>query len=160
MRFPGRIARFGQLNFSPDEVYMYLLLDFAELFRLGYNLGIVQTSWGKSCPDPTLLDIGIQSIIPIGGPVSGAVLDAVLSIDEHLFDKFGWVAFSKDLGLKGHRELWLSIVRYVDDIFIATRWFCPDCVPYIVSSIYSKTVVPMPLMRDASILMASGLSSF
>ena len=64
----------------------------------------------------------------------------MLSIDEHLFDKFGWVAFSKDLGLKGHRELWLSIVRYVDDIFIATRWFCPDCVPHIVSLIYSKTV--------------------
>ena len=50
------------------------------------------------------------------------------------------MAFSKDLGLTGHRELWLSIVRYVDDIFIATRWFCPDCVPHIDSLIYSKTV--------------------
>ena len=28
--------------------------------------------------------------IPIGGPVSGAVLESVLSVDEHVFDKFKW----------------------------------------------------------------------
>ena len=81
-----------------------------------------------------------KSGIPIGGPVSGAVLDGVLSIDEHHFDMFGWSVFSKSLGIKGHRELWLSIVRYVNDILIATRWFCPECVPSIVSLIYAKTV--------------------
>ena len=31
--------------------------------------------------------------IPIGGPVSGVTLEAVLSIDEENFDKHGWEAF-------------------------------------------------------------------
>ena len=59
--------------------------------------------------------------IPIGGPVSGAVLESVLSVDEDMFEKFGWPAFAKHVGLTGSRDLWLSIVRYVDDVFVATR---------------------------------------
>ena len=33
--------------------------------------------------------------IPIGGPVSGAALEAVLCVDEDTFDKFGWYNFPK-----------------------------------------------------------------
>ena len=33
--------------------------------------------------------------IPIGGPVSGAALEAVLFVDEDAFDKFGWYNFPK-----------------------------------------------------------------
>ena len=36
-----------------------------------------------------------RSGIPIGGPVSGAALEAVLCIDEDTFDKFGWFIFQK-----------------------------------------------------------------
>ena len=35
--------------------------------------------------------------IPIGGPVSGAALEAVLCVDEDTFDKFGWHVFAKAL---------------------------------------------------------------
>ena len=34
-----------------------------------------------------------KSGTPIGGPVPGAALEAVLSIDEDPFDKFGWKKF-------------------------------------------------------------------
>ena len=35
---------------------------------------------------------------PIVGPVSAAVLEAVLSVDEDGFDQFGWRDFPKRLG--------------------------------------------------------------
>ena len=31
-----------------------------------------------------------KSGIPIGGPVSGAVRESVVSVDEDVFEKFGW----------------------------------------------------------------------
>ena len=43
--------------------------------------------------------------MPIGGPVSGAALEAVLSVDEHMFDKFGWGRSSKKLGVHGAQAL-------------------------------------------------------
>ena len=76
--------------------------------------------------------------IPIGGPVSGAALEAVLCVDEDTFDKFGWHVFAKTLRIPGERCSWLTIVRYVDDVFVASRWFCPKCVEYIVGRIYSR----------------------
>ena len=71
--------------------------------------------------------------------MSGAVLESVLSLDENMFDNFGWEVFSKSIGISGPRELWLSIVRYVGDVLAATRWFCPSCVAHIIKLIYSKT---------------------
>ena len=76
--------------------------------------------------------------IPSGGPVSGAILEVVLSIDEDNFETNGWKVFSKDLNIPGPRAFWLSIVSYVDDIFIASHWFCPECVAHIATLIYSK----------------------
>ena len=78
--------------------------------------------------------------IPIGGPVSGAALEAVLSIDEDAFDKFGWKRFAAQYNLPGDRKHWLSIVRYVDDIFIASHWFCPGCIAKLVPTIYARSV--------------------
>ena len=63
--------------------------------------------------------------IPIGGPVSGAVLEGVLSLDEHMFEQCGWPTFVRSYRLKGPRQKWITMARYVDDIFIATRWLCP-----------------------------------
>ena len=78
--------------------------------------------------------------IPIGGPISGAALEAVLCVDEDTFDKFGWPRLAKKLQITGKRCQWLTIVRYVDDVFVATRWFCPKCVEYIIVCIYSRTI--------------------
>ena len=64
----------------------------------------------------------------------------MLSVDENYFEKFGWGKFSSSLGLTGARASYFSIGRYVDDVFIASRWFCPTCVEHIVTTIYSKTV--------------------
>ena len=78
--------------------------------------------------------------IPIGGPVSGAVLEGVLSIDEMTFDKFGWFTFSSKIGFKGPRERWITFTRYVDDVFAASYWFCPDCTAQMVDQIYANTI--------------------
>ena len=43
--FQGRLARFTQMNFTPNEIYIYTLLDFMEFFRLGYSFGLVKTCW-------------------------------------------------------------------------------------------------------------------
>ena len=67
-----------------------------------------------------------KSGIPIGGPVSGAVLEAALSVDEDSFDKFGWKTYSAKLGIGGKREQWATIVRYVDDVLIISQRFCPN----------------------------------
>ena len=28
----------------------------------------------------------------------------------------------------------------MDDVFVATRWFCPKCVEYLIVCIYSRTI--------------------
>ena len=78
--------------------------------------------------------------IPIGGPVSGAVLDCVLSVQENSFDKFIWPRLAHQLGLKGCRGKWLTITRYVDDVFVISKWFCPTCVKNMIPKIYRGVV--------------------
>jgi len=78
--------------------------------------------------------------IPIGGPVSGAVLEGVLSLDEHMFEQYIWPTIASTCKLQGERQKWLTIARYVDDIFIASRWLCPHCVEGIVTHIYKNTI--------------------
>ena len=45
-----------------------------------------------------------KSGTPIGGPVPGAALEAVLSIDEDSFDKFGWMEVH-DQGLRRRKRV-------------------------------------------------------
>ena len=80
--------------------------------------------------------------ITIGGPVSGAILEGVLGVDEHVFENFGWKVLADELGIRGAREQWLSVVRYVDDVFAHSFWFCPVCVEHIITMIYQKNVRP------------------
>ena len=47
---------------------------------------LIQLRWFKFGDKYLLQTAGI----PIGGPVSGAVLEAVLSVDENMFEKFEW----------------------------------------------------------------------
>ena len=78
--------------------------------------------------------------IPIGGPISGAALEAVLCLGEDTFDKLGWPTLANKLNIRGQRCQWLTCLRYVDDVFVATRCFCPTCVEYIIVCIYSRTI--------------------
>ena len=78
--------------------------------------------------------------IPIGGPVSGAVLEGVLSVDEDYFDRFGWFELASEFGVRGQRDQWITFVRYVDDVFAASFWFCPECVAQMIKRIYSNTI--------------------
>ena len=71
-----------------------------------------------------------KSGILIGRPVSGAALEAVLCVDEDSFDKFGWGKYAANIGIGGERQHWHTIVRYVDDVFAASRWLCPKCVEH------------------------------
>ena len=66
--------------------------------------------------------------IPIGGPVSGAILDGVLSVQESNYDKFPWPKFAKTCGISGNRDTWVTMTRYVDDVLVIRRWFFPCCV--------------------------------
>ena len=61
-------------------------------------------------------------------------------MDEDTFDQFGWPVLAKKLQIKGRRCQWLTCLRYVDDVFVATRWFCPKCVEYLIICIYSRAI--------------------
>ena len=57
-----------------------------------------------------------------------------------MFEQIGWGIFADKLGISGPRENWLTIARYVDDIIVASRWFCPTCIEHIVKLIYARTI--------------------
>ena len=78
--------------------------------------------------------------IPIGGPLSGAVLCAALGRLESMFDKYGWKNLSKQWGLSVVRDEWISICRYVDDLVIISYWVCPACIIEAIPLIYKKVV--------------------
>ena len=82
--------------------------------------------------------------IPIGGPISGAALEAVLCVYEDAVDKIGWPAPCRKLKKQGTRPRWITIVRYVDDVFDIAQWFCPKCVSFVIISIYPA---PFPLTQ-------------
>ena len=81
-----------------------------------------------------------KSGIPIWGPVSGAVLEAVLACEEHNSDRFRWPKKARRLRLKGGREQWLTMLRYVDDVLVISFWFCPACIEKLINEIYRDTV--------------------
>ena len=78
--------------------------------------------------------------IPIGGPVSGAILESVLCVAEHNFDHFRWKRFAHEVGLRGKREQWVTLLRYVDDVLSIRFWFCPTCLRKLIDEIYRDTV--------------------
>ena len=47
---------------------------------------------------------------------------------------------SKETGIKGERENWLALARYVDDVIAASRWLCPGCIEKLIKVIYSQTI--------------------
>jgi hypothetical protein len=78
--------------------------------------------------------------IPIGGPISGAVLNAVLSRIEVNFQKFVWPKLSNSFGLDGPLHDFVTFGRYVDDVVAVSRWLCPRCTERLVNRIYKGQV--------------------
>ena len=60
--FKAKIARFRQIKLTKDSVYIYLLLESAELIRLGYSRGLLFASWRQACTDTKLADVGICAL--------------------------------------------------------------------------------------------------
>ena len=56
------VVRFGQMSFTNDDVFMNIMLDFSELFRLGYSLNLLHDCWSMANKNPTILDIGICAL--------------------------------------------------------------------------------------------------
>lgn len=78
--------------------------------------------------------------IPIGGPISGAILDATLSSLEFRFRKWGWKqAFLGNSGFHSLDEI-ITISRYVDDLLLLPHWVCPCCCESIIRSIYATHI--------------------
>ena len=42
--------------------------------------------------------------------------------------------------VRGNRCQFVTIVRYVDDVLVVSRWLCPACVEYLAKCIYSRTI--------------------
>ena len=81
-----------------------------------------------------------RSGIPIDGPVSGAILESTLCMVEHKYDKFRWPVFASKCGLKGTRDSWVTLSRYVDDVLAISFWFCPACLEKLINEIYRDVV--------------------
>ena len=75
--------------------------------------------------------------IPIGGPISGVVLDIVCSVLEYLFDKL-WETLAKACNLKGQRSDYIATGRYADDAAMLSKWFCSSCLRSFLLGAYSS----------------------
>ena len=75
--------------------------------------------------------------IPIGGPISGVVLDIVCSVLEYLFDK-RWETLAEACNLKGKRSDYIATGRYADDAAMLSKWFCSSCLRSFLLEAYSS----------------------
>ena len=87
--------------------------------------------------DPFLYQV---SGIPIRVPVSGAILESVLCMEEHRFDRFRWPQVAARTKLKGKMDNWVTFLRYVCDVLAIRFWFCPTCIEKLINEIYRDTV--------------------
>ena len=78
--------------------------------------------------------------VPIGGPISGAILDVCLTSLEEKFDKKRWPDIAAQCGLKGPRGKFVASGRYADDTILISRWLCATCLGQILKSVYSNEV--------------------
>ena len=46
----------------------------------------------------------------------------------------------KRLRMQGEREHWITALRYVDDVLLCSRWFCPDRLENFLVRIYGNVV--------------------
>ena len=75
------------------------------------------------CGDQFLIQ---QKGIPIGGPVSGEVLNHVLSVIESEYIVYKWQAWLRRRGLPWDVSFvaWICTCRYVDDLLMISKCLC------------------------------------
>ena len=79
--------------------------------------------------------------IPIGGPISGIVLDLCLARLECIYDKKSWPQLASTAGRKSQpRDKLIAAGRYADDCILVSRWFCPSCLFQTVTKTYGSQV--------------------
>ena len=61
--------------------------------------------------------------IPIGGPISSAILRCTLATAEHFYDTIGWKRLAARIQIVGERQQFITIGRYVDDLIMISTWF-------------------------------------
>ena len=54
--------------------------------------------------------------------------------------RFGWQELAAELGLEGDLDQFCTVSRYVDDVFIATRWFRMGCCEKLLKRIYKSHI--------------------
>jgi hypothetical protein len=85
--------------------------------------------------------------VPIGGPLSGALLRLTLSKCEADFDTRWWPGIAEGLGLSGSRGSSVAASRYEDDLLLTSHIFCSGCLDTLVDFIY-KDAVPFKPCTD------------
>ena len=77
--------------------------------------------------------------VPIGGPVSSALLRRILSSCERRFDD-AWPVYAQAAQLGGTRDENIAFARYEDDVAALSHLLCSDCVDKVVQDIYGDEV--------------------
>ena len=81
-----------------------------------------------------------KSGIPIGGPVSGVVLETCCNWLEYMFDWTTWRSIATTYGLKGHRSQFIAAGRYAEDTIFLSPWFCNECLSQISFLVYQPEI--------------------
>ena len=111
--------------------------------------------------------------VPIGGPLSKALLSLVLCRLESSFDRFRWPELAAFFGLPGWtRAQAFMALRYVDDLWLWSWVLCDRCLEKLVGNIYRKEIAferddkgtwdvgPTRLQRWLDVLWESGWTTF
>ena len=76
--------------------------------------------------------------LPIGGPISGAILEACLANLEQTFDRRVWPSICAKFGLQGPRNEYIAAGRYADDALLLSPYFCDRCLFGFIKQTYRK----------------------
>jgi hypothetical protein len=78
--------------------------------------------------------------IPIGGPISGVILEFCLGYLEEDADKSLWQRFRAGTTLQRRRDCYIAVMRYVEDLLAISFLLCDDCLIDFALQTYSKQV--------------------
>ena len=77
--------------------------------------------------------------VPIGGPISGVVLEICLTRLEQAFAS-KWRDFTLAHVFTGKMAQYIAAGRYADDTVFLSRWFCSSCLEQLMGQVYSSQI--------------------
>eukprot|EP00973_Karenia_brevis_P042113 5829397-Karenia_brevis.AAC.1 len=77
---------------------------------------------------------------PIGGPISGALLNMNLGASEYHATQKLWKEHVSHCGLNDPMSAHIAACRYEDDLFIGSLTVCACCIDAFVARMYCKAV--------------------